>query len=249
MKNGQSVEDMRKQVKDMERTRNLLIWHDLSNVANHSHLVFMVPCLYDPAAFYTDAEFEQLKGRRINVQAKVESPSVYIVARSSSSDKEQLAYVETRLECLEDLSNPVTCSAGIEFKDIMRFFHGDTTAQQYECCRQKGGNYYRTICGAKTDRVCEMDYVFHCPHLSLADRQNFVLKGPYGKTFSIQKRNKPFQNLTKDELVRELSARRIYKGKTKEQLQNLLKEELDGVQRVPAILYQNPTLPLESIKY
>ena len=124
MKNGQSVEGMRKQVKDMERTRNLLIWHDLSTVANHSHLVFVVSCLYDPAAFYTDAEFEQLKGRRINVQAKVESPSVYIVARSSSSDKEQLAYVETRLECLEDFSNPVTCSAGIEFKDTMRFIHG-----------------------------------------------------------------------------------------------------------------------------
>ena len=120
----------------------------------------------------------------------------------------------------------------------MRFFHGDTPARQYECGQQKGGNYYCAICGAKADRVYEMDYVFRCPHLSLADRQNFVLKGPYGKTFSIQKRNKPFQNLTKDELVR---------GKTKEQLQNLLKEELHGVQCVPAILYQNPTLPLESI--
>ena len=50
----------------------------------------------------------------------------------------------------------------------------------------------------------------------------------------------------KDKLVRELSTRGIYEGKTKEQLQNLLKE-LHGIECVPAILYQNPTLPLESI--
>jgi hypothetical protein len=52
-----------------------------------------------------DGEYEQLTGEKISVQAKVESPSVYIVARSSSSDKEQLSYVETRLECLKYLSH------------------------------------------------------------------------------------------------------------------------------------------------
>jgi hypothetical protein len=39
--------------------------------------------------------------------------------------------------------------------------------------------------------------------------------------------------------VRELSARGIYEGNTK--------EELHGVQCVPALLCQNPTLPLNSI--
>lgn len=142
MKDGKSEEEMRKQVQDMERTRHLMVWHDLSTVANHSHLVFMVSCLYDPACFYTDAEFERLNGKKINVQAKVESPSVYIVARSSSSDKEQLCYVNTRLECLHDLSHPLTSKSGIEVNDKMRFFHGDTPARQYECSKQKGGNYY-----------------------------------------------------------------------------------------------------------
>ena len=93
----------------------------------------------------------------------------------------------------------------------------------------------------------ELDYFFNCPHMSLSDRQELVLKGPLGKKNSLHQANKPFQDLKKDELTRELSGRGIHEGETKEELQNLLKEELHGVQRVPALLYQNPTLPLDSI--
>jgi hypothetical protein len=207
----------------------------------------MVTYLYDPAFFYADGEYKQLTGKQISVQANVESSSVYIVARSSTSDKEQLNYVETRLECLKDLSHPVTSESGLIVHDKMRFFHGDTPARQYECGQQKGGKYYCAICGASANRVYEMDYSFRCSHMSLADRQDLVLKGPYGKKYSLQKVNKPFHSLTKDELSTELSARGIYEGNTKEELQNLLKDELHGVQRVPALLYPNPNLPLDAI--
>ena len=53
-KDGEGEGEMRERLKVMERTRHLLVWHDLSTVANHSHLVFMATCLYDPAVFYTD---------------------------------------------------------------------------------------------------------------------------------------------------------------------------------------------------
>ena len=43
--------NLKKHLMDLERTRHLLVWHGLSTVANHSHLIFMVACLYDPA-FY-----------------------------------------------------------------------------------------------------------------------------------------------------------------------------------------------------
>ena len=116
-----------------------------------------------------------------------EVASVYIIARSTSSDTEQLCYVETRVECLKDLSETLTSKSGIEVNDKMRFFHGDTPARQYECGQQKGGNYYCAICGASAHRVYEMDYVFRCSHMSLADRQSLVLKGPYGRKISFQK--------------------------------------------------------------
>ena len=48
-KEGEDEAEMRERLKVMERTRHLLIWHDLSTVANHSHLVFMATCLYDQA--------------------------------------------------------------------------------------------------------------------------------------------------------------------------------------------------------
>ena len=56
----------------------------------------------------------------------------------------------------------------------------------------------------------EMDYSFRCSHMSLVDRQDLVVKGPYGKKYSLQKVNKPFHGLTKDELSKELSARGTY---------------------------------------
>ena len=52
-KDGECEIDMKERLKQMERTRHLMTWHDLSTVANHSHLVFMATCLYDPATFYT----------------------------------------------------------------------------------------------------------------------------------------------------------------------------------------------------
>ena len=79
-------------------------------------------------------------------------------------------------------------------------------AYQYECGQQKGGNFYCAICGACAKRVYEMDYSFCCSHMSLADRQDLDLKGPYGKKHSLQKMNKPFEVLTKDELIKQLSA-------------------------------------------
>ena len=52
--------------------------------------------------------------------------------------------------------------------------------------------------------------------------------------------------MTKQNLIRELNARSIYDGEKKE-LEEILKTELHGVQRVPALLFPNPSENLESI--
>ena len=66
---------MKERLKQMERTRHLMIWHDLSTVANHSHLVFMATCLYDLATFYTCSEYEAMTGEKVNIQSVVEPPA------------------------------------------------------------------------------------------------------------------------------------------------------------------------------
>ncbi len=79
----------------------------------------------------------------MDVQINVQTPEVYTVARSGSSDVEQLSYIETRLECLEDLSLKLETDAGTDLTDTMQFFHGDSPARQLESGQQKGGNFYK----------------------------------------------------------------------------------------------------------
>ena len=160
-KDGENGEEMKERLKVMERTRHLMVWHDLSTVANHSHLVFMVTCLHDQATFYTGSEYEVITGRKVNIQSLVEAPSLYLVARSSSRDQDQLCYVETRLECLQELSKPISTASGTPVADRMRFFHGDSPSRQYEAGQQRGGGgFYCALSGANAQRVYELDCVF-----------------------------------------------------------------------------------------
>ena len=88
-----------------------------------------------------------------------------------------------------------------------------------------------------------MHFVAHI-YLSMTVRSWYtVFAGPCGKANSMAKLNKPFHKLTKHDLVKELNARSIFDGDKKSQLEDLLKEELHGVQRVPALLFTS----LESI--
>ena len=82
---------MRKKLQRMSTIRHLQIWHDHSTLANTGHIIFTVNCLYDPAIYMTDEEYKEAAGKVTNVQAEVEKPHVYIVARCRSCDAEQLA--------------------------------------------------------------------------------------------------------------------------------------------------------------
>ena len=240
-------EVLKAKLKEISHTRHLKIWHDLSTVANHGHLIFMVACLYDPALFYTNEEYQRKTKRKVDVQTIIDSPEVYIVARSSSSDLEQLSYVETRLECLEEISLPLATEEGEEIVDVMRFFHGDNPAQQYECGQQKGDNFYCSVCGVHANRVYELDYSFRCAHISLSERQKLILEGAIARRKTMAGNNKPVYQLKKAELLQELNSRKIYEGEKQEELKKLLVDELHGVQRVPALLFTNPLANLASI--
>lgn len=141
-RDSENEEEMKERAKfkEMGRTRHLMMWHDLSTVANHSHLVFMygITCFYYQATFYTSTANIKSSNRKMNIQSLVvEAPSLYLVARSSSCDENQSSYVETRLACLQELSKPTTITTSdTPVADNMRFFHGDSTSRQYEAGKQ-----------------------------------------------------------------------------------------------------------------
>ena len=51
--------ELKRTLKSLQRPRNLMLWHDISTVSDHSHLLMLVTCLYDTTLFFMDDEYEQ----------------------------------------------------------------------------------------------------------------------------------------------------------------------------------------------
>jgi len=243
-KNNQplDLEQIRKKLQTLERTRNLLVWLDNSTVANHGYLVCLVTCLYDPAVFYTDAEYRIKTGKTVNIQNIIEQPELHFIARCGSSDSELLLYSETRLACVQELKHD--CA---QYTDKLRFCHGDSPLRSFEAGQQKGGNYFCATCDVHCDMTYEIDHVLNKKPITLQTRQDCILQGAVARRHSLQLKAKPLKALTKQQLEEELASRRIYEGKTKQELQDLLTREMHGMQRVPALIMNNPKANLKDI--
>ena len=81
-----------------------------------------------------------LKERKVCVQSTVEAPYLYLLARSASSVKDQILYVPTRLEDIQELEQNLTID-GQEYCDKLRFFSGDTPARALEAGHQCNGRH------------------------------------------------------------------------------------------------------------
>ena len=239
-------EEKKKLLIKFQRTRHLMVWGDNSTILNHGHILYLVQCLYDPAFFYTPEEMKVRGYGDVDVPAVVERPHLYILGRCGSKEAEQLAYVETRQECLDCLPNQVETSSGVKVNDVMRFFHGDGPEQQFESGEQRGGHAGCCACSGDSRRYRDLTYTFRRPLLSLADRQHMVLAGPAGR----EKRNsgiRPFKDMPVAVLRRECLARGLCDEGHKQHLQSTLREHLGGIQRVPALLSNDQAKRLEDL--
>ena len=91
---------------------------DGSTILNHGHRLFTIQ-------YSTTAEMKARGYDDMDVVTLVEKPHLYILGRCSAKEVEQLAYVDTRRECLDQLTNNLQASKGVPVVDVMRFFHGD----------------------------------------------------------------------------------------------------------------------------
>lgn len=196
--------------------------------------------------FYTAAEMKDRRYGVIDVLTLVEKPHSYILGRCSGKEVEQLGYIETRRQCLDELQNNLLTSKGCPVTDVMRFFHGDGPEQQFESGERRGGNNSCSGCSGDSRRYCDLTYCLRFPHLSLADRIKIVQAGPAGR----RKRNggiRPFKNMTVAELRAECLARGLNDEGLKKDLQQNLKKQLKGVQRVLALLINEQDKSMEDI--
>ena len=65
-------------------------------LSSHSHILIMVSCLYDTAVFVTDEEYFKSEDSLINIQACIEKPFLFLMARSPLTHQ-QLLYSDERL--------------------------------------------------------------------------------------------------------------------------------------------------------
>ena len=146
-----TLEELQHSLSTLQRRRTLAIWHDHSTILQTGYILFAVWVLYDPAVFYTQEEWKiQHRGQvQTYIQSLVEEPMIYMLAPSSSSPADQLALIGDRIECLQELSQPITASNGEQIHDQLRFFCGDKPAQQFERGTQIGGTYKCGGCGKR----------------------------------------------------------------------------------------------------
>ena len=241
-----NLDELKKYLKRVERTRHLMVWADNSTLLNHGYLLLTVNAVYDEALYFTDKEMKEQGKGNVDVQSLVERPQVYILARCGSSEAEQIAYINTRKVCLEGLKNKVVTSNGIQITDVMRLFHGDGPQQEFESGEQKGGNAGCSGCSGDARKYKYLSVSLSKPFLSLMDRLRKVLQGPAGRN----KRNgglKPFKNLRLEELREECQARGLPTDGKKKDLEETLREEMGGIQRVPAMMFFDQERTLEEI--
>ena len=238
---GSSLEQLRSELANIQRTRNIATWHDHSTILKHGYILFAIRVVYDPAVFLTDLECSQVT----NIQETVEQPVIYIISPSSSSPSDQLALIGDRVECLQEMSISLTASNGVVVNDTMRFFCGDKPAQQFERGTQIGGTYKCGGCGCKDVLLQDLAHALQCSWRSLTDLQELVLHGKFGCANNTLK---PLENLKIDELRQELEMRGCdTSGMLKPDMQQLLSTILKGAQRVPTLLTHNPRQSLSSL--
>ena len=221
-------------------TRHLKVWHDHGKIAGHGHLLVMVSAIYDPACFLASQEMEG----DINVFSMVEQPQIHLLARSGSSDLEQAVFSTHRTSSLQTMQEDITTFNSTPMHDVVRFFHGDKPAQQFECGNKVGGHYPCVMCHAHANRFDDLAYCFRCDTISLADRQTFMLSGAMWE----EKKSKPLDHLSLSQLQRELQSRGIdTSGKLRSELDATLQDIRKGIATFPALLLDSPDSPLASV--
>ena len=200
----------------------------------------MVSCIYDPAFYFTPAE---LGG--VDVQSIVEKPELHILARSNATLEDQVLFNKSRLECVQELiSDPLPTSTGVPIRDILRFFHGDGPAQQFEAGNNIGGTYPCVCCAVNAESISDLEYAFKCPTRTLTERQQFVIGGCAWKKGGVN----PFDKLKVAQLRKELNERGFQTDeKKKPELLEILKSARQGISNLPPLLQPKPTATLDTL--
>ena len=189
------------------QTQNLVFWHDDSSISNHSHLLIMVSCMFDPAVYLTNDEYFEIHGKHVNVQSIVEKPYSHVLVTCHYGGS-QIRYSSERLDDLLNLNEDV------EYNDkqiwgIVRAFKGNNPACQFEAGQEKTRHYFCWQCPLNAKKAPNLVYALSQPKTSLEKTINKI-KESTTSIYKIEQNNvKMNKNFKKHEITEELHQRDI----------------------------------------
>ena len=199
--------DLQGEVNNLQRTRSIVMWHDHGTILGLGCIIITVHIAYDPAVFYTQAEYEDKHGKSPSIQTLIERPVIHLMAAGTSAVDDQLALLQDRIDCVNDLSTNITSSNSIIVHDKLKFFVGDYPAQQFEHGTQLGGNFKCGGCSIKSSMMGDLAHTLQLNWRDLQDQQDLVIKGKFGKQPC---NSKPFDRMLIADLKQELHSRGIF---------------------------------------
>ena len=184
------------------------------------------------------------------MQSIVEDPFMYILAMTRGTKEGQLRYTETRISDIEELNTPILIPGaadelGIPIIDVIRIFHGDGPARQFESGQSKGGSYPCSNCPIQASLTANLLQSQKLPRVTLEEKRKTIMKkGVISRTNLEIDPN----SLNKQSLIAELKALQKIKlgdeNKTVELLKDKVKKHYKGCISIPALCYTNPDINL-----
>ncbi len=168
-----------------------------------------------------------------DVEEVIGKPQIHIIARCGSADETTLAYADERRKGLASLTESVITSSGLQYNDVLRFFTGDIPALAAESGQQYGGHYPCGNCGSKASMFDDCAHILRRPLRSMNDRLSILHSGVTGSNSKC----KIFSTLSKQELISELTKRKLDTAGNKKELSDRLHKEVGGIQRVPTLMF------------
>ena len=163
-------EDLRICLRRNLTQRHLILWVDHASVLNGGHLLITIKIIYDKRFYLTSEETQQ----KVDVQAIVEEPEVYIFARSRDTLEEKLSYCETRQEDMKILHLGTIDEDGTKICNIMRFTTGDHPALSVEAGQNIGGSWPCNGCQVPAFGFTDIEKCFRSPYRTLEQRRSLV---------------------------------------------------------------------------
>ena len=79
------------------------MWHDHATILKKGFFMITAHVMYDPVVFYTDSEYQELKGEAdVNIQTEIEQPFIHLLALGTSSVEDQAALTGDRLSIYQN---------------------------------------------------------------------------------------------------------------------------------------------------